>query len=339
MTENISKEHYLFEALREDPNVYVDKNDVKIGDTILYIANNQLGNKKYIVVKNVNENGNVEKSLQEIEFKYDGGKKKNKKTRHKRSRKQQIKSKSKKMKSKKHARKHTKSALLKGLAKGLTKGISDQQLCSNSLVKCNLLDKHYTENNKENEVWDTCIHMNGINNHIIYITPKNVVIKKIETAVIPEFAVKLSDENNKSLCKIMIKDKYVGCFLKICGHWYAFMRLFGKTFNSFILSKPDKNNSYYKIKNIEIEANDPEKGSGIIKIPKEYYENFNANPFFSTSKNKIIKLKENCFKKIDEENINEYNLLQRFRFQKILGAGEKEGVVYEFGDEVLENVF
>ena len=29
MTENISKEHYLFEALREDPNVYVDKNDVK----------------------------------------------------------------------------------------------------------------------------------------------------------------------------------------------------------------------------------------------------------------------------------------------------------------------
>lgn len=24
MTENISKEHYLFEALREDPNVYVE---------------------------------------------------------------------------------------------------------------------------------------------------------------------------------------------------------------------------------------------------------------------------------------------------------------------------
>jgi hypothetical protein len=235
MTENIPKEHYLFEALREEPNVYIDRNDVKIGDTIIYIANNQLASKKYIVVKNVDENGNVEKSLQEIEFKYDGGKKKHKKTQHLRKRKKI--SKSKKMKSKKHARKHTKSALLKGLAKGLTKGISDQQLCSNSLVKCNLLDKHYTENNKENEVWDTCIHMNGINNHIIYITPKNVVIKKIETAVIPEFAVKLSDENNKSLCKIMIEDKYVGCFLKICGHWYAFMRLFGKTFNSFILSK------------------------------------------------------------------------------------------------------
>jgi hypothetical protein len=129
MTENIPKEHYLFEALREDPNVYVDdeKNDVKIGDTIKYIANNQLGSKKYIVIESLDENGNVEKGLEEIEF-YPptnsngepsifnfhwypdygskGGKKKHIKTQHKRTKKQRSKSKSKSkskmMKSKKY---------------------------------------------------------------------------------------------------------------------------------------------------------------------------------------------------------------------------------------------
>ena len=125
MSKNIPKEHHLFEALREDPYVYVDdeKNDVKIGDTIKYIANNQLGSKKYIVIELLDENGNIEKGLQEIEF-YPptnsngepsifnfhwypdygniGGKKKHKKTQHRRKRKKI--SKLKKMKSKKYRR-------------------------------------------------------------------------------------------------------------------------------------------------------------------------------------------------------------------------------------------
>ena len=129
MTENIPKEHYLFEALREDPNVYIDdeKNNVKIGDTIEYIANNQLGKRKYHVIESLDENGNVEKSLQEIEFTQleeptplknepsilnlhwypdsgRGGKKKHKKTQHRRKRKWSTKSKTKKMKSKKYRR-------------------------------------------------------------------------------------------------------------------------------------------------------------------------------------------------------------------------------------------
>jgi len=108
MNENIPKEHYLFEALREDPNVYVDKNDVKIGDIIIYIANNQEAFRIYRVVKSVDENGNDTKKLENITPEYikNGGKKKNKKTQHKRSRKQQIKAKtkmmSKMMKSKKY---------------------------------------------------------------------------------------------------------------------------------------------------------------------------------------------------------------------------------------------
>jgi len=125
MTENIPKEHHLFEALREDPYVYIDdeKNLTNIGDTITYIANNQLASKKYLVIKSIDQNGNIEKSLVEIEF-YPpknsieepsisnfhwypdsgniGGKKKHKKTQHRRKRKKI--SKLKKMKSKKYRR-------------------------------------------------------------------------------------------------------------------------------------------------------------------------------------------------------------------------------------------
>ena len=129
MTENISKEHYLFEALREDPNVYVDdeKNNVKIGDTIEYIANNQLGKRKYHFIESLDENGNVEKGLEEIKFESTeepsvfnfhwypddgsskGGKKKHKKTHHKRTRKQRSKSKTKsKMSKSKKYRRHQK---------------------------------------------------------------------------------------------------------------------------------------------------------------------------------------------------------------------------------------
>lgn len=114
-------EHLLFEANSDYPPNYVDRNDVKIGDTIKYIANNQLASKKYIVVKTVDENGNLEKGLQEIDFTQleeptpsninyhwysddgsRGGKKKHKKTQHKQTKKQQ--SKYKKMKSKKYKR-------------------------------------------------------------------------------------------------------------------------------------------------------------------------------------------------------------------------------------------
>jgi hypothetical protein len=58
------KEHVLFEADGHYPYYYVDKPDVKIGDTILYITNNQTAIKKYLVVKTFDENGNVEKGLE-----------------------------------------------------------------------------------------------------------------------------------------------------------------------------------------------------------------------------------------------------------------------------------
>ena len=132
MTENISKDHVVF---NQNPYEYVDHDEVKIGDTIINITSNQEAFGIYSVVKNVDENGNVEKGLKEIEFTPSkkmtpskeftplkdsnkersnimyhffsddgsrGGKKKHKKTQHKRTKKQQ--SKYKKMKSKKYRR-------------------------------------------------------------------------------------------------------------------------------------------------------------------------------------------------------------------------------------------
>ena len=63
------KEHYLFEALREDPYVYIDdeKNLANIDDTITYIANNQLGKRKYSIIESRDKNGNLEKRLKEID--------------------------------------------------------------------------------------------------------------------------------------------------------------------------------------------------------------------------------------------------------------------------------
>lgn len=132
MTENNPKDHVVF---NQNPYEYVDHDEVKIGDTIINITSNQEAFGIYSVVKNVDENGNVEKGLEKIEFSPSkkmtplndftkppkisndessilnlhwypdsgiGGKKKHKKTQHRRKRKKI--SKSKKMKSKKYRR-------------------------------------------------------------------------------------------------------------------------------------------------------------------------------------------------------------------------------------------
>jgi hypothetical protein len=211
-------------------------------------------------------------------------------------------------------------------------------ICPNSEVKCELIDKHYTTG-KVNETWSTCIDMNGINNHITYISSKNVIIKSVETPQVPEFVVKLSDSSENTTNKIMIEDKYIACFLKVCGEWYAIMRLFGKTLNTGVLARTEKNKVFYRImNNINIDANDPETGSGVINIPIECYKNSDESPILSTSSAKVIELNDNCFVNINKENGDIFNVLQRFRQQKILGNVAKEEIIANAGLEVLEGV-
>ncbi len=228
---------------------------------------------------------------------------------------------------KKNAKRTKNTKKMRGIAKGIESNCPDTQ------VNCNLLDKHYTEGNKSNEVWDTCINMNGINNHIIYVTSKNVLIKSVETFQVPEFVVKFEGDTEPRTCKIMIEDKYIACFLKICGQWYAMMRLFGKTLNTGYLARTEKNKVFYRISNMEIDANDPVNGTGLIKIPKDSYKDSDSTPIFSTSSTKVIELTDKCFENINKQTGNVFNVLQRFRQQKQAANDAK----YEAIDIVVEN--
>ena len=244
--------------------------------------------------------------------------------------------KTKKIKTKKRQIKRQKKIFRKRSRKirgGLAQ-VNDWQSCPNAQVSCNWFDKHYTANGKLNETWDTCIDMNGIKNHIIYITSQNVAIKSIESLQVPEFIVKLPTENEPIKCKIMIEDKYVGCFLNVCGQWYAIMRLFGTTLNTGILALTETNKAYYRVKNIEIDAKDPETGSSLITIPQGSYTESNDTPTLATSKTQVIKLNDNCFTNINKED-DTFNVLQRFRQQKIWANAEKQ----ELASEAVENIF
>jgi len=214
-------------------------------------------------------------------------------------------------------------------------GQKDWQSCPNAKLACNWFDKHYTANGKLNETWDTCIDMNGIKNHIVYVTSQNVAIKSIESLQVPEFVVKLPTENEPIKCKIMIEDKYVGCFLNVCGEWYVIMRLFGTTINTGVLALTETNKAYYKIMNIEIDANDPETGSSLITIPQGSYTESNVDLTLATSNTKVIKLNDNCFKNINKED-DTFKVLQRFRQQKILAEAGKEEAVYQVASNVFD---
>jgi hypothetical protein len=248
----------------------------------------------------------------------------------------QSKSKNRKMKTrtKKRQIKRQKRTFRKRSRK-MRGGQKDWQLCPNAKLACNWFDKHYTANGKLNETWDTCIDMNGIKNHVIYVTSENVIIKSIETLQVPEFKVKLPTENEPIKCKIMIEDKYVGCFLNVCGEWYVIMRLFGTTINTGVLALTETNKAYYKIMNIEIDANDPETGSSLISIPQGSYTESGVDLTLATSNTKVIKLNDNCFKNINKED-DTFKVLQRFRQQKILAEAGKEEAVYQVASNVFD---
>jgi hypothetical protein len=218
-------------------------------------------------------------------------------------------------------------------------GNKSSHLCSDAKGTCNLFDKHYTENGKVNETWDTCIKMNGINNNIIYVTSQNVLIKSIESIQVPEFIVKLPNETDNVPCKIMIEDKYVGCFLKVCGEWYVIMRLFGKTLNTGVLARTEGNKVFYKIDGITINANNPEMDDGLFLFQTNSFEETPDTTRFSTSKTKIVKLKDGHFKNINKSS-DVFKVLQRFRQEKLIANSVKhqlvDQVISGVGDEIFK---
>jgi hypothetical protein len=215
------------------------------------------------------------------------------------------------------------------------RGNPSQMVCPDSKKPCNTLDKHYK--GKQNETWDTCINMNGINNHIIYLTSSNVLIKSPETIQIPEFKILMN--NVPTTCKIMIKDKYIASFIFICGNWYAIMRLLGTTINVDYLARTEKNEAFFLLNgvNIDINTNNPNEGSGLIDIPKyNTVSKDEVSQKLSTSKTPTIRLIEGSFTNIDKSSMvnNQavFNVLQRFRQQKLLANDAKHEAVHTVFD-------
>lgn len=206
--------------------------------------------------------------------------------------------------------------------------------CPDANVKCNFLDKQFQ--GKVNQTWNTCINMNGIYNHVLYITPNNVLIKSIETSQVPEFKVKL--DTQPISCKIMIEDKYVSCFLFICNEWYVMMRLWGKTINVGYFARTEANKAFYKLKNVEVDLDtkNPDNGSGIISFPTGKYNEVNNSIILSTSNTKVIQLNNDCFTNVNKSNNpNAFNVLQRFRQEKLFANYEKK----EVAQEGVESIF
>jgi len=243
---------------------------------------------------------------------------------------------------KKRTNKHTKKRTKKHTNKKTKKRGGEEKpnsACKDANVACNFLDRQFR--NKKNQTWDTCINMNGIYNHIIYITPNNVVIKSIEPIQAPEFVIEIS--NTELTAKVMIEDKFVSCFLYVCGDWYVIMRLFGKTLNTDYLARTEKNKAFYKLDtdvlSVSLNMDDPnKKGTGLITLSDGKYEPVNKKLLFSTSNAPIYQITSG-FTNINKQSIvngqKVFNVLQRFRQEKILANHKKQELAKDVAKEVF----
>lgn len=218
--------------------------------------------------------------------------------------------------------------------------VSKTELCPDINKKCDLFDTQLK--NRVNQTWVTCINLNGKYNHILYLTPNNVIIKSIDSQQIPEFKAELG--NGEETCKIMIEGRFVSCFLLICGEWYAIMRAeYSLSFRNFFSSK----GLYYKLKNIKIDAdiNKQNSGTSLIKIDKKHYVEVKKNYVLTTSSNsKNIELVSDSFVSIYKASPI-LNLISNFWLQKKMANQAKQDLVknatkdaFDFGLDNMNNI-
>jgi hypothetical protein len=95
---------------------------------------------------------------------------------------------------------------------------------------------------QSNNIWKTCISQDNKKNIIYYITPKNVIIKSVDTYQIPKFLVNKNGKKSQFKFQIGKENRYISCFLLIDKEWYAITIIP----NSFVYS----NRLYYKLNNL-----------------------------------------------------------------------------------------
>jgi len=224
------------------------------------------------------------------------------------------------------------------------KGIKSEKLdlatCPNPKGACNTLDTQF--NNKINPTWETCITANSIKNHIIYITPNNVIIKSVETIQIPQFLVKLNVGPIIS-AKIKIEDKFVECFMFICGQWYVSLRLFTTVVYNGPLAFTAANRTFFRLLNkknkinFEIDTSNPSVGSSLITFPEHSYTVSSEQYTLQTSATDTITLSPEFVENISPENDPmAYNTIVIFRDQKIIANEVKQEIVLDVVEEGVE---
>ncbi len=222
-----------------------------------------------------------------------------------------------------------------------------KDICPDANKMCHIFDKQLSQ-----YMWKTCIHVRyslynknksgllnneNIRYHILYLTPRNVIFKSVETIQIPEFFVNLNGQVNAY--KIKIGTQHATCFLKICGEWYAILRLSGKTLNTNYLARTERNNAYYRLKNFNIN----EETGEFSFSPGTYTMNTNRSiiPYvLVTSNSPEVELNsdsyENVYKNTKVNGNYVFHVLQRFRNEKILANQIKRTALRHIVNELYE---
>jgi hypothetical protein len=138
----------------------------------------------------------------------------------------------------------------------------------------------------------------------------------------------------------MIEDKYVNCFIYLCGKWYAMMRLFGTTINTQYFARTEKNRAFYELKNIDVnldKKNPENSGDGVILMPSNSYTEENKSQVLSTDDSaRIIKLSDSNVININKNNDTKvFNVLQRFRQQKLYANNVKKEIAQDLAQDLV----
>jgi len=197
------------------------------------------------------------------------------------------------------------------------------QILPDTQDKCELFDKQFSS--KSNNIWKTCITINKTPRPMIYMTPKNVVIKSVETIQIPEFVIDIMNDTGRYV--IRIEDKYVGCLVYLNNSWYAIMRLFGTTLNTHYFARTEKNKVFYRLDGIGVDINVANNtGTGTIKLSDNMYNKDYVKTLLGNKNTPTITLTSG-FTNINKDNgVNDniFMSLQAFRQQKLIGNDVKQ---------------
>jgi hypothetical protein len=201
------------------------------------------------------------------------------------------------------------------------------QILPDSQDKCEIFDTQFTS--KSNNIWKTCITVNKKPTPMIYMTPKNVLIKSVETIQIPEFTIDISNSIGNHV--IRIEDKYVGCFVYLNNSWYAIMRLFGTTVNTHYFARTEKNKVFYRLDGIGVDMNVANNtGTGAIKLSDNMYNKDFIKTLLGNKNTPTITL-TGGFTNINKDNGAQghiFTSLQAFRQQKLLGNDAKQDAAF-----------